>query len=153
MQHKFRTHPLRKGRVSLPFHYYSVTIITQDRQPTFSTLVVNQSVIQNIYVFDKLKNIKTICFCLMPDHLHWMFQLQDTLSLSEVVGQFKGRTTNHLNKNATVFNRVWQQDYYDHGVRSENDLRTQARYIVANPLRSKLVDSIGNYPFWNCIYL
>ena len=41
----------------------------------------------------------------------------------------------------------------DHCLRAEDDLVSQARYIVANPLRAKLVNSIGDYPFWNCIYL
>jgi hypothetical protein len=28
-----------------------------------------------------------------------------------------------------------------------------ARYIVANPLRAGLVEGIGNYPHWDCIWM
>ena len=28
-----------------------------------------------------------------------------------------------------------------------------ARYIVANPLRAGLVTKIGDYPFWNAVWL
>ena len=65
----------------------------------------------------------------------------------------KGRSTQTVNKHLKRQAAIWQADYYDHQIKSEKDLINQARYIIANPLRAGLVDKIGDYPFWNCIYL
>ena len=81
----FQTHPLRKGRVSLPLHYYCVTNLSYNRQPIFASLNIAQIIINNIYLFDKKRDVKTICYVLMQDHIHWLFQLQDTLTLSQAV--------------------------------------------------------------------
>ena len=48
---------------------------------------------------------------------------------------------------------VWRSGYYDRAIRCEEQIKTAARYIVANPLRAKLVDRVGNYPFWDAVYL
>ena len=49
--------------------------------------------------------------------------------------------------------KLWQRNYYDHMIRNENDLLNNARYIIANPLRAKIVDKIASYPYWDCIYI
>ena len=47
----------------------------------------------------------------------------------------------------------WQIGYYDHAVRSDEALEKLGRYIVANPLRANLVDSVGDYAFWDAIWV
>ena len=46
-----------------------------------------------------------------------------------------------------------QRDFYDHAVRNDEALFEIARYIVANPLRAKLVDSVADYPHWYARWL
>jgi putative transposase len=48
---------------------------------------------------------------------------------------------------------LWQDGYYDRALRKEEDLQQIARYIVANPLRAKLVNKIGDYPLWDAVWL
>ena len=43
--------------------------------------------------------------------------------------------------------------HYDHVLRNDEDVRATARYIVADPLRAGLVDSIGDYPLWDAVWL
>ena len=147
------SHLLRKGRVSQPFHFYVVTTVTKNRVELFRSLEIAQKVITEIYVLENEQAIKTISYVLMPDHLHWQFQLLEKQSLSEIVKHLKGRTTVSINKLTGSKGALWQADYFDHQVKNESDLINQARYIVANPLRAGIVNNIGEYPFWNCIYL
>ena len=48
---------------------------------------------------------------------------------------------------------LWQAGFHDRAIRSDEDLLVVARYVVANPLRAKLVDRLGDYPFWNSVWL
>jgi len=92
-------------------------------------------------------NASTLAFVLMPDHLHWLMRLTNERQLSEVVGTIKSVSAHLLNE------KIWQAGFHDHALRKEEDIEGTARYIVANPLRAKLVDKIGDYPHWDAIWL
>ena len=90
---------------------------------------------------------------LMPDHLHWLFTLGDRADLSTTMNRFKSGSALAVRQQNRALTRVWQTGFFDHGVRSDEDLRTIARYIVANPLRAGLCQNIGNYPWWDAEWL
>ncbi len=49
----------------------------------------------------------------------------------------------------SIGRRVWQREYFDRILRSEEDVREKAEYIVNNPVRAGLVESQDQYP-WIC---
>jgi REP element-mobilizing transposase RayT len=89
----------------------------------------------------------------MPDHLHWLFQLVDSRSLSTSVNAVKSFSARRINALTGSAGRVWQKGFHDHGIRRDEDLETIARYIVANPVRARLVRRIADYPHWDAIWL
>ena len=90
--------------------------------------------------------VDSLAFVIMPDHLHWLFQLQGNLGLSEIVRRLKGRSARGINTQLGRTGTVWQTGIYDHAPRNDEDVRGVARYVVANPLRAGLVEQIGDYP-------
>ena len=86
----------------------------------------------------------------MPDHIHWLMQLEDGLSLSQAVGRAKANITRQLAQRPMP---LWQSGFYDRAIRREDDLTAIARYIVANPVRAGLVRRVGDYPHWDAIWL
>jgi putative transposase len=82
----------------------------------------------------------------MPDHVHWLFELKRS-SLSQSVKRVKSIFTSR------GIERVWDYGFYDHAIRSDESLINVARYIVANPLRTGLVDKVGDYSHWDSIWL
>ncbi len=94
-----------------------------------------------------------MAWVLMPDHAHWLLQLGERESLASVVNRLKAGSARAAN---TVLGRggsLWSRAYHDHAVRSDEDVRAVARYIIANPIRAGLVQHVGDYPFWNAIWL
>ena len=96
----------------------------------------------------------TLAFVVMPDHLHWLFSLIGSRSLASVVGAVKRHSAREIN---LLYDRrlapLWQHGFHDHALRSDEDIVHVARYIVANPLRAKLVNHIGDYPLWDSAWL
>ena len=90
----------------------------------------------------------TMAFVVMPDHLHWLVQLIGNSSVC-VVKSFSARIINAAGSRGTV----WQRGFYDRAIRKDDDLVAIARYIIANPLRAGIVDSVGRYPLWDAIWL
>ena len=141
---------LLTGRHSSKNKFYSVTICTKQRTPLFKSFE-NACIATRGLVYMQNK-VNTICYTLMPDHLHWLFQLKD-LPLNDVVRQYKSITTLNINKFNCSNGQIWQQNYFEHQLKAEDDLINQARYIIANPLRAGLVNKAEEYPFWDCVYL
>ncbi|GAA6134619.1 transposase [Oceaniserpentilla sp. 4NH20-0058] len=143
---------LRKGRVSEPNREYFITFTCNDRKPLFSNH-------QLAHAFCKMINLNELqCDCLwatwvlMPNHFHGLLQLQKN-NLAQVVGKLKGASARKINQHLQISGPVWQPSFYDRALRTEDNRKDIARYIIANPLRANLVASIKDYPYWNSIYL
>ncbi|MCK4328809.1 transposase [candidate division WOR-3 bacterium] len=85
-------------------------------------------------------------YCFMPDHLHFvLFGVKDDANLWKTVVQFKQNTGFYLKKQCSQFQ--WQKDFYDHIIRQDENLITQIRYILDNPVRRGLINNWNDYPF------
>ncbi len=143
---------LRKGRISLPHHIYFVTTVVHGRVPEFADLLAARVVVRELRRLHETGTVISMAWVLMPDHLHWLFQLNDA-NLSAVIKALKGRTAKAVNQVKQRRSPLWQKAFYDHALRRDEDVREIARYIVANPLRAGLVSKIGDYPHWDAIWL
>ena len=89
----------------------------------------------------------------MPDHFHWLFSLSGSRSLNECIKNVKYYSANRINRIIRSSGKVWQVGYYDRAIRKEEDLEGVARYIVANPLRAGIADSVKEYALWDAKWL
>jgi REP element-mobilizing transposase RayT len=88
----------------------------------------------------------------MPDHVHLILSLKlDTqgniFSLSEVMNGIKGASSHSINKFLGRKGHLWQDESYDHVLRSEESLREAVEYICANPVRKGLADRVDDWPW------
>ncbi|MDH4570716.1 transposase [Pseudomonas sp. BN414] len=149
---RYQGRNLRKGRLSEPGRIYLLTTVTHERTPVFATWNAGCLVAWEIYAMREGRSLETLAWVLMPDHLHWLVQLH-TGTLEEHVQRLKSRSAIALNSMKSSSGRVWQKGFHDHALRKEEDVRAVARYVVANPLRAGLVEKLGDYPFWDAIWL
>ena len=89
-----------------------------------------------------------LCFVIMPDHIHWMFQLLADAELSKVVARTKGRAALRINRTFGRSGRIWQDGFHDHAARRDEVLENLANYIIHNPVRAGIVDIPDDYPYW-----
>ena len=83
---------------------------------------------------------------LMPDHFHLLVTLDVQRSLSEVVRLFKGSLTPALRRD----NLRWQENFYDHRLRSTEELLPTFLYIFLNPYRAGLIEPVQRWPWYEC---
>jgi REP element-mobilizing transposase RayT len=80
----------------------------------------------------------------MPDHVHillrplrdengWPFPLVDILQC------FKGATSHRINKLLGTSGPLWEEESFDHVLRSDESLKEKCEYIRQNPVRARLV--------------
>ena len=144
---------LRKGRYSGVGQIYFVTTTTHNREPTFNSFNIARTLINNMRLTQIKLDIIFLAWVIMPDHAHWLIQLDGSNSLSKVINHLKGTSARDINRLLNRKGKFWQSNYYDHGLRNDEDLMKIARYIVANPLRANLVKRIEDYPHWDSIWI
>ena len=137
---------LRRGRFSEENLYYHITSVVNGRQKVFHDPSLARLLITNLRSSDEQGYTCTKTFCVMPDHFHWLLELQSG-ELSQAVGRVKAGFSRVSGL------KVWQDGYFDHGIRSDESLVNVSRYIVANPLRAGIVEHVGDYPFWDSVWL
>jgi len=90
-------------------------------------------------------------YCLMPDHLHllWMGMRRG----SDQLNAMKFLRTEL--EPALGDGREWQHQPHDHVLREEerkrNAFARTCSYISANPVRAKLIEEPGRWPFSGCV--
>jgi REP element-mobilizing transposase RayT len=145
---------LRKGRHSEAGRAYFITAVLAEReQRYFADLSCARLVVTEMRTLHESGSIHSLAWVIMPDHLHWLFQLGESVTLSSLMKGFKARSAQRINNHLKRSGPLWQKAFYDHAVREEEDIKGIARYIVANPLRAGLVDNIGDHPHWDAIWL
>jgi putative transposase len=131
---------------------YFITVVTDQRARRFEDFTIACAMCRQLDRFDSRLPGKMLCWVVMPDHVHFLFQLGE-VELNRVVQRLKAGSGARLNRLIGRKGPFWETGFYDHGLRHEEDARSIARYIVGNPVRAKLVDSVGRYPFWNATWL
>ena len=145
---------LRKGRHSEPGQTYFVTAVLAAREERlFEDYACARLAIMQLRALHDAGAVRSLAFVVMPDHVHWLFELGEPMPLGDVIRRFKAGAAHDINRHLGRTGAIWQKNYFDRAVRRDEDLRTIARYMVANPLRAGLVAHIGEYPHWDAIWV
>lgn len=140
---------LQIGRHSQVAQVYVITTVVQHRVRRFEHAAPAAVVMEALHFVQASGRSCALAWVVMPDHVHWMLQLRRG-SLAACVQMFKSRSSRLLNQRENRPGPLWQPGYFDHAVRSDESLRSQAYYIAANPVRAGLAGALGEYPYAWC---
>ena len=138
-------------------HAFFITIGIQNKSPWFQKYPSLCEAAVKIMNEAALKfNIKVFAWCIMPDHVHFILQGEQTI---EFIRQFKGKLTPVFRK-IQADTRLWQRSFYDHALRKEESLPDVCAYTWENPVRAGIVDKAIDYlysgsivwPNWRGVY-
>jgi len=78
----------------------------------------------------------------MPEHVHLLLTpLRDAngeiFCLSDILKAIKGASARNVNKELRTSGPLWQEESFDHVVRSNESLAEKIEYIRQNPIRSQ----------------
>jgi putative transposase len=144
---------LRKGRYSERGREYLVTAVTHQRRRTFEDLHASRLLVREMCRLEEEGKVCWLAWVIMPDHLHGLLALGEAGDLAAAMNDLKGRSARVINRQQGRKGPFWQSGFHDHALRKEEDRLAIARYIVANPLRARLVERLGDYPHWDSIWL
>ena len=104
------------------------------RQPRIATLVAGA-----LKHFEG-ERYELFGWVLLPNHVHALVRPFDGHELEQVLHSWKSFTGNRANEMLGRSGPFWQREYFDHIVRSDEDLLRFAGYLRKNPGKSGLRD-------------
>jgi len=142
---------MRKNIRLIPSNYlgyqgYLVTLCAFRRQPLFSNPAWCQELLALLRAECASRNFSVPAYCLMLDHLHFLAEgLHPSSDLLALLKSFKIKSSR---KYASRESRIlWQRGYYEHILRTTEDVDSVAWYIWLNPVRKQMVSRAQDYQF------
>jgi REP element-mobilizing transposase RayT len=93
----------------------------------------------SIHFYDG-KEYKLICYCIMPNHIHLVFEL---INKEKIIGDIIGSIKKFSGRNANLAlkrkGKFWQYESFDRLVRDDVELYFTIRYALMNPVNAGLV--------------
>lgn len=140
---------------------YFITIVTQNHKCMFGEIVDGEmrpndwgQIVQDEWENSRQirREIELDVFIVMPNHIHGVVVIADGLgratgrsplqsgpsrrSLGAFVGGFKAVVTKRINaRRGSPGTPVWQRNYFEHVIRSEDSLNRIRQYMLDNPMR------------------
>jgi putative transposase len=141
----YRKHPrLPLENYSNPAQAFSITICTKERKRIFVCSSFADEVYKTLGGW-LAKRCILIAASILPDHVHLLLASKE-FDLPTLIATWK-RHINMIAARYGLSRPLWQNSFYDHGVRQEEGLSRVADYILANPVRLQLCARWDEYPY------
>jgi len=82
-------------------------------------------------------------WCVMPNHVHAVATLFPSSSLTQILHSWKSFSANRIHKLGRLTGPIWQREYFDRLLRTNDELASAIRYTLHNPIAAKL----NNWPW------
>ena len=100
---------------------------------------VAKLVADTLQFFDD-ERYRLISWCIMPNHVHVVFQPIAPHTISTILHSWKSYTAKCANEALGRTGKFWQEEYYDHLIRDDKDLMRCMEYTYFNPERAGIAD-------------
>ncbi|MCP4161255.1 MAG: transposase, partial [Deltaproteobacteria bacterium] len=131
---------------------YFFTVVTHNRRKIL-TLPENAELLREAFKKVKIKFPFIIdAFILLPDHFHCIWTLpKNDLDFSTRFRQIKSYFTREYRKRIQNLNisdiKIWQNRFWEHLIRDEEDMITHVEYIHYNPVKHNFVKAPKDWPY------
>jgi len=165
MGKQLHKHLQRLERVWIDDPIYFVTACTYQRKRVLANRLVAEILVDEWTKADSQHGWLVGRYVIMPDHVHFFCAARGgAKSLSEFMRLWKqwvgkrirqggprlasaATTAGTTTAAGAVQGRVWQREFFDHVLRSEESYAQQWEYVRQNPVRAGLVPRAEDWPY------
>ncbi len=98
------------------------------------------SIIKNTLHYPDKSQYNLICYCIMPNHVHVIFELlKDNNGIIKILQSMKRISARDINRVMKMTGPFWQAESYDRLVRDDKELFYTINYVINNPVNAGLV--------------
>lgn len=108
--------------------------------------IVARVVEEALFYFDQ-QRYRLLAWCVMPNHVHVLFEIRRGFSLPSIVHSWKSYTANEANKLLNRRGEFWQREYFDRYIRNVEHYEAIVAYIEENPVIARLARVKTDWPW------
>jgi len=138
----------RTARVTLDNVYYHIITRGNQKQKVFEDASDYQRYLSLVARYKKKFCFKLFCFCLMPNHVHLIIEVDNHERLQKIMRGLNLSYTLYFNFKYKKVGHLWQDRFKSRIIEKDTYFLKCIDYIEANPIRANLVKNIYEYP-WN----
>lgn len=124
-----------------------ITIVTNNRAPILVKHVkLLESGYQNVR---KHYDFELIAYSVQPDHIHCIIKPSCINDYPKIVKSFKYSITKLFNVGLVnpTYKKLWQNRYWEHIIRNEEDLNKHLDYIHYNPVKHGYANAVKDWQY------
>jgi len=136
------------------------TVVAYNRQPILTTPVARE-ILRSAWInVQERFPFTTDAVCLLPEHIHCIWTLPEgdfnysvrwkeikrlfTRDYLRQVGPGEFRNKSHQKQGEAA---IWQRRFWEHTIQNQEDLARHVEYILFNPVKHGLVESVSGWPW------
>ena len=137
---------MRYRRIRIAGGTYFFTLVTASREPIFRDVDAVDLLRASFRAVQAARPFRMEAVCILPDHLHCIWKLPtDDHDYSTRWRLIKSRFSRGL-ANRRI-RSPWQNRFWEHVIRDQEDYRRHADYIHYNPVKHGLVHRPRDWPY------
>lgn len=116
----------------------------------------NTKILVGTLKFWEGKRLSNYAFTIMPNHVHWVFELYEKdesgkpVYLQDILQSVKRHSANRINKAEGRLGNLWQKESFDTTIRDEAHLYNVIEYTLNNPVAAGLVKNREDWAGSGC---
>jgi len=103
--------------------------------------------LQRVRIYKKKFDLRLYGYCLMPNHVHLLGQIEVAKNLSKFMHAITRSYTAYFNDKYTKVGHLWQGRFKNKVIVKDQYLVDCISYIELNPVRAKIVNTPYEYPW------
>lgn len=106
----------------------------------------NTKIVQNVLCYWEGKKLKNYAICIMPNHVHWVFQLFESdvngksIWLEDILKSVKQYSATQVNFFEYRKGNLWQKESWDTTIRDHRHFYEAIEYTRNNPVKARFVE-------------
>ena len=141
----------RSARVTIQKACYHIITRGNQKQTVFKEPSDFQKYLLLVMRYKQKHNFKLYCFCLMPNHVHMIIEVDKPETLNKIMRGLNLSYTLYFNLKYQKVGHLWQDRFKSKIIEKDAYLLRCISYIETNPMRASLVSNLNEYPWssWN----
>jgi len=135
----------RTARITLENAFYHIITRGNQKQLVFRDAADYEKYLSILTKYKKRYKFRLYCFCLMPNHVHLVVEVQNPLVLNKIMRGLNLSYTLYFNSRYEKVGHLWQDRFKSKIIEKDAYLLECMNYIEANPIRASLVSRLEVY--------
>jgi len=138
----------RSARITIQKACYHIITRGNQKQTVFKEPTDFQKYLLLLSRYKQKHNFKLYCFCLMPNHVHMIIEVDKPEALNKIMRGLNLSYTLYFNLKYQKVGHLWQDRFKSKIIEKDAYLLECINYIETNPIRASLASNLSEYP-WN----